>query len=336
MQKNRFQSHHQALKMSLEPELAPKTLAYLLGAFALLLCGISGLVLESRLHLQANTLSLVLALAVLAGSGLRLAFGINADRRAMPANVIATTTVTHRAGTPCAQQGRLMWRFAVSYSGVSASFIVLSLWLPHYLAELYQLDIAHAALTGLLWIIPAALFHAPAIKLARRFGARRMMYHSLTGILIVTFILSYPPTHYQVHGIDREILFTLSLSLPLFSMLMIALGLFLALGQAALSSQISRYYSQYYSQHYSQHYPQKVNTAAATLTMAGAILAAPMLLAFAVISDRTGIWQTSFMLLFALALFTLLRMHLAIRNAERKEWANAAESADLPELFSGR
>jgi len=332
VRKNRFQSHHQALKMPLEPELAPKTLAYLLGAFALLLCGISGLVLENRLHLQANTLSLVLALAVLAGSGLRLAFGINADRRAMLANVIATATVTHRAGTPCAQQGHLMWRFAVSYSGVSASFIVLLLWLPHYLAELYQLDIAQAALTGLLWIIPAALFHAPAIKLARRFGARRMMYHSLTGILIVTFILSYPPTHYQVHGIDREILFTLSLSLPLFSMLMIALGLFLALGQAALSSQITRYYSQ----HYSQYYPQKVNTAAATLTMAGAILAAPMLLAFAVISDRTGIWQTSFMLLFALALFTLLRMHLAIRNAERKEWANAAESADLPELFSGR
>ncbi|WP_018404555.1 hypothetical protein [Marinobacter gelidimuriae] len=330
MQNNRFQSHHQALKMPLEPEFAPKTLATLLGAFALLLCGISGLVLENQLHLQANTLSLVLALAVLAGSGLRLAFGINAGRRAMPANAIGTTTVTHHAGTPCAQQSRLMWRFAVSYSGVSASFIVLSLWLPHYLAELYQLDVAHAALTGLLWIIPAALFHAPAIKLARRFGARRMMYHSLTGILIVTFILSYPPTHYQVHGIDREILFTLSLGLPLFSMLMIALGLFLALGQAALFSQIPRYYSQYYS----QYYPHKVNTAAATLTMAGAILAAPMLLAFAAISDITGIWQTSFMLLFALTLFTLLRMHLAIRNAESKEWANAAESTDLPELLN--
>jgi len=332
VQKNRFQSHHQALKMPLEQELAPKTLAYLLGAFALLLCGISGLILENRLHLQANTLSLTLGLAVLAGSALRLAFAINLDRRVMLSHVIGATEVTHDAGTPCAQQSRLMWRFAVSYSGVAASFIVLSLWLPHYLAELYQLDVAHAALTGLLWIIPAALFHAPAIKLARRFGARRMMYHSLTGILIVTFILSYPPTHYQVHGIDREILFTLSLSLPLFSMLMIALGLCLALGQATLSSQIPRYYSQYYS----QHHPHKVNTAAAILTMAGAILAGPMLLAFAAISDITGVWQTSFMLLFALALLTLLRMHLAIRSAECKESANAAESADLPELFSGR
>ena len=332
MQNNRFQPHHQAQEIPLEPELAPKTSATLLGALALLLCGISGLVLENRLHLQANTLSLMLALTVLAGSGLRLAFEINADRRAMPANVIGATAVRHDAGTPCIQQSRLMWRFAVSYSGVSASFIVLALWLPHYLAGLYQLDIAHAALTGLLWIIPAALFHAPAIKLARRFGARRMMYHSLTGILIVTFMLSYPPTHYQIHGINREIPFTLSLGLPLFSTLMIALGLFLALGQAALFSQIPRYYSQYYS----QYYPHKVNTAAAILTMAGAILAAPMLLAFAAISDITGIWQTSFMLMFALALLTLLRMHLAIRSAERKEWANAAESADLPELFSGR
>ncbi|MEH6357220.1 MAG: hypothetical protein V7760_14530 [Marinobacter sp.] len=69
---------------------------------------------------------------------------------------------------------------------------------------------------------------------------------------------------------------------------------------------------------------------------AGAILAAPMLLAFAAISDITGFWQTGFMLIFALALFTLLRMHLAIRSAERKEWARAAESADLPQLFSGR
>jgi NNP family nitrate/nitrite transporter-like MFS transporter len=336
VQDNRFQPHHQALEIPLEHNLPLTTSVHLLGGLALLLCGVSGLILENQLHLQANTLSLALALTVLAGSALRLAFAINVDRRAMPANVTGATAVAHPTGTPCAQQGRLMWRFAVSYSGVSASFIVLSLWLPHYLAELYQLDIAQAALTGLLWIIPAVLFHAPAIKLARRFGARRMMYHSLTGILIVTFILSYPPTHYQVHGIDREILFTLSLSLPLFSALMIALGLFLALGQAALSSQITRYYSQHYSQHYSQDCPHKVNTAAATLTMAGAILAAPMLLAFAVISYRTAIWQTSFMLLFALTLLTLLRMHLAIRNAERKEWADAAESADLPELFSGR
>lgn len=332
MQNNRFQPHHQAQEIAPEPKLAPKTSAHLLGALVLLLCGISGLVLENRLHLQANTLSLMLALTVLAGSGLRLAFGINADRRAMPANVIGATAVRHGAGTPCIQQSRLVWRFAVSYSGVSASFIVLALWLPHYLAGLYQLDVGHAALTGLLWVIPAALFHSPAIKLARRFGARRMMYHSLTGILIVTFMLSYPPTHYQIHGINREIPFTLSLGLPLFSTLMIALGLFLALGQAALFSQIPRYYSQYYS----QYYPHKVNTAAAILTMAGAILAAPMLLAFAAISDITGIWQTSFMLMFALALLTLLRMHLAIRSAERKEWANAAESADLPELFSGR
>lgn len=246
----------------------------------------------------------------------------------MPANVIGETAGRNGAGTPCIQQSRLMWRFAVSYSGVSASFIVLTLWLPHFLAEVYQLDVGHAALTNLLWVIPAALFHAPAIKLARRFGARRMMYHSLTGILIVTFMLSYPPTHYQIHGINREIPFNLSLGLPLFSTLMIALGLFLALGQATLSSQVSQLYPQFYR--------RKVNTAAAILTMAGAILAAPMLLAFAAISDITGIWQTSFMLLFALALLTLLRMHLAIHSAERKEWSNAAESADLPELFSGR
>ena len=336
MHNNRFQPHHQAQKIPLQPELAPKTSATLLGALALLLCGISGLVLENRLHLQANTLSLVLALAVLAGSGLRLAFGINADRRAITANVIGAVAVAHGTGASCTQQNRLMWRFAMGYSGVSASFIVLALWLPHYLAELYQLDVGHAALTGLLWVVPAALFHAPAIKLVRRFGARRMMYHSLTGILIVTFMLSYPPTHYQIHGINREIPFNLSLGLPLFSTLMIALGLFLALGQAALFSQMPRYYSQYYAQYYSQYYPHKVNTAAAILTMAGAILAAPMLLAFAAISDITGIWQTSFMLLFALALLTLLRMHLAIRSAERKEWANAAESADLPDLLNGR
>ncbi|HEY7886460.1 MAG TPA: hypothetical protein VIC08_16045 [Cellvibrionaceae bacterium] len=277
--------------------------------------------MESRLHLQATTLSLMLALVVLAGSALRLAFAINADQRAMHTNVIGASPVTRTADTPRIQQSRLMWRFAVSYSGVSASFIILAVWLPHYLAGLYQLDVGDAALTGLLWIIPATLFHAPAIKLARRLGARRMMYHSLTGILIVTFVLSYPPTHYQIHGINREIAFTLSLGLPLFSALMVPLGLFLALGQAALWSQIPR------------HYPHRVYTVSAMLTMAGAVLATPMLLAFAAMIDITGIWQTHFMLLFALALLTLLRMHLAIRRAERKEWASAAESADLPELF---
>lgn len=69
MQDNRFQSRHQALKISLEPEPAPTTLPYLLGALALLLCGIGGRVLQNQLHLQAITLSL--ALTVLAGDGLQ-------------------------------------------------------------------------------------------------------------------------------------------------------------------------------------------------------------------------------------------------------------------------
>ena len=55
-------------------------------------------------------------------------------------------------------------------------------------------------------------------------------------------------------------------------------------------------------------------------------------LTFGVLNDITGIWQSSFMLMFVIVTSALIWMHYAIRTAEREEWASNREQTDLPEL----
>ena len=52
------------------------------------------------------------------------------------------------------------------------------------------------------------------------------------------------------------------------------------------------------------------------------------------LNDITGIWQSCFMLMFAIVAAALAWMHYAIRKAERVEWAAQTEQTDLPELAS--
>ena len=55
------------------------------------------------------------------------------------------------------------------------------------------------------------------------------------------FILSYPPTDYAVHGLHGEINFTIATGLPVFIAILMAQGLFMALGKAAVFKHIPAY-----------------------------------------------------------------------------------------------
>src|SRR5690606_26280705 len=110
----------------------------------------------------------------------------------------------------------------------------LALWLPHYLMGVYGIDIQTAGAIAALYIVPASLFRAMAGWLADRLGARRLMYWALITSVACTFLLSYPPTRYVVHGTEGGIRFSLEMALPAFIVVIFALGLSMALGKAAV------------------------------------------------------------------------------------------------------
>jgi len=215
-----------------------------------------------------------------------------------------------------------VWRFALYYFFVFGAFVAMALWLPHYLIGVYGLDIKTAGMIAAMYTIPASLFRILGGWLSDRFGARRVMYWTFSASVICTFLLSYPPTDYVVHGIDGDIRFTLAMNLPLFVVLIFTLGFFMSLGKAAVYKHIPVYY------------PMHVGAVGGVVGMIGGLGGFILPLTFGVLSDFTGIWQSCFMLMFVIVAAALAWMHYAIRSAERVEWAANEDKTDLPELAS--
>ncbi|MDI9244155.1 nitrate/nitrite transporter [Marinobacter sp. CHS3-4] len=215
-----------------------------------------------------------------------------------------------------------VWRFALYYFFVFGAFVALALWLPHFLMGVYGLDIKTAGIIAALYTIPASLFRILGGWMSDRFGARRVMYWTFIASVICTFLLSYPPTDYVVQGIDGDIRFSIAMSLPVFVALIFVLGFFMSLGKAAVYKHVPVYY------------PEHVGAVGGVVGMIGGLGGFALPLAFGVLNDLTGIWQSCFMLMFGIVAAALMWMHYAVRSAEREEWAADQEQTDLPELAS--
>ncbi len=214
-----------------------------------------------------------------------------------------------------------VWRFALYYFFVFGAFVALALWLPHYLMEVFGLGIATAGIITALYTIPASLFRILGGWMSDRYGARKVMYWTLIASVICCFFLSYPPTEYRVQGVHGIVEFSFSVRLPIFIMLIFVLGFFMSLGKAAVFKHIPVYY------------PTHVGVVGGAVGMIGGLGGFFLPLTFGMLNDVIGIWQSAFMLLFALASAALIWMHFAIRAAERAEWQRGEEPVqDLPEL----
>lgn len=213
-----------------------------------------------------------------------------------------------------------VWRFSLYYFFVFGAFVALALWLPHYLIGVYGLDIKTAGIIAALYTVPASLFRILGGWMSDRYGARRVMYWTFLASVVCTFLLSYPPTEYVIHGIDRDIRFHLELTLPGFVLLTFVLGFFMSLGKAAVFKHIPVYY------------PKHVGAVGGVVGMIGGLGGFFLPLTFGMLNDVVGVWQSAFMLLFVIAAGALAWMHYAIRTAERIEWSAREEKTDLPEL----
>lgn len=216
-----------------------------------------------------------------------------------------------------------IWRFSLYYFFVFGAFVALALWLPRYLTGAYGFDIKTAGMLGALYSIPASLFRALGGWLADRFGARTIMYLTFIMSALCTFILSYPPTDYVVHGIKGTIVFSMMIGPGLFMTLMFVLGIFMSLGKAAVYKHIPTYY------------PRNVGAVGGVVGMIGGLGGFFLPLTFGMLNDLTGLWSSCFMLLFVLVMTALLWMHFAILRMEHRLAPQLAKlSTDLPELAS--
>jgi len=213
-----------------------------------------------------------------------------------------------------------VWRFGLYYFFAFGGYVALTVWLPRYLIGVYSLDIRMAAAIAVAFSLPAGLLRVLGGVLSDRYGARTVMYWSFIGSLVCTFILSYPATDYTVHGLHGELRFTIATGLPVFIIMLMVLGFFMALGKAAVFKHIPVYY------------PDQVGVVGGAVGAIGGLGGFVLPLTFGLMTDLADVWTSCFMLLFGIASVNLFWMHFAIR---RQEWAAAPEIADfrfLPEL----
>lgn len=212
-----------------------------------------------------------------------------------------------------------VWRFSLYYFFVFGGFVALTLWLPRYLMGVYDLDVRMAGMLAAFYSVPASLFRIYGGQLSDRYGARAVMYATFGVSVLCTFMLSYPPTTYIIQGIRGPIQFHTEMSLAPFLVTLFVLGFFMSLGKAAVFKHIPAYY------------PRHVGAIGGLVGMIGGLGGFLLPLAFGALNDLTGIWTSSFALLFLLVAVALVWMHAAIRAMELRA-AREGRGAEVPEL----
>lgn len=226
---------------------------------------------------------------------------------------------------PLAQQLAILknfriWRFSLYYFFVFGGFIALVLWLPRYLMGAYGLDVrAAGVLTALVFAVPASLFRIYGSRLYDRYGARAILYMVFGLSTLCSFMLSYPPTTYIVEGVRGPVVFATAMGLTPFLFVIFVLGFVMSLGMAVVFRIVPHYY------------PRHVGAVGGLVGMVGASGGFALPVAFGILNDLTGIWTSSFLLLFVLALASLLWLHGAIHVMERRALSRGQADA-LPEL----
>ena len=214
-----------------------------------------------------------------------------------------------------------VWRFSLYYFFVFGAFVALALWMPHYLIDVYNIDVMTAGMAAASFSLSASLFRAYGGHLSDRFGARSVMYWTLGFSLIFLFMLSYPPTDYIIQGKDGPISFSTRMGLWPFIATLFALGFFMSLGKAAVFKHIPVYY------------PNHVGAVGGLVGMIGGLGGFFLPIAFGALLDLTGIYTSCFALLFVLVAISLIWMHLSIRGMERAAHGDALDQLpQFPEM----
>ncbi len=177
-------------------------------------------------------------------------------------------------------------RFSLYYFFVFGGFVALALWLPRYLIGVYQFDVATAGMIGAAYSLPGSVFRAWGGSLSDKYGARAILYWTFGVSGATTLLLALP------FGFGPEA----------FIAIVFVLGLFMALGKAAVFKHIPVYY------------PQNVGAVGGMVGMVGGLGGFFLPLMFGWLRDVTGDWSSCFAALFVLVAVSLVWMQLAIRR----------------------
>lgn len=117
-----------------------------------------------------------------------------------------------------------VWRFGYYYVIVFGAYVGLSLWLPKYYVDVYDLHIGKAGLLTALFIFPASLLRPFGGWLSDRYGARKVTFAVFGAMIALCIVLTQP------------------MALTPFTMLVFAIGISMGIGKASVYKYVPEYY----------------------------------------------------------------------------------------------
>lgn len=199
------------------------------------------------------------------------------------------------------QEARV-WRFSLYYVVVFGVYVALSAWLPKYYVDVYGLELHTAALLTAIFIFPASLLRPVGGYFSDRFGARRVMYATLTLMLLTSGILMMPYGHIVLNlndGGTREVL-PWNVGVSLFTVLVFLMGCAMGVGKAAVFKHIPEYFP---------HDVGAVGGLVGSLGALGGFVLPPM---FAYLARWSGFPQATFFAVFLITLLAAIWMHITV------------------------
>jgi NNP family nitrate/nitrite transporter-like MFS transporter len=201
-----------------------------------------------------------------------------------------------------------VWRFSLYYVVVFGAYVALASWMPKYYVTVYGLNLHDAALLTELFIFPASLLRPLGGYLSDKIGARKLMYGTFSTMIFALLLLAAPFGYIVLETPDgpKNVL-PYSLGVGQFTALLFVVGCAMGIGKAAVFKHIPEYFP---------HDVGAVGGLVGTLGALGGFLLPPL---FVFVRERTGLPQSTFIVLFLLTLTASACMHVVIMRLLSKE-----------------
>lgn len=191
-----------------------------------------------------------------------------------------------------------VWKYCQYYSIVFGGFTALSVWMPQYFVQEYNLTIAQAALLAACFSLPAGVLRALGGWLADRFGAHGVTWWVLWAAWITLFLLSYPQTDVIIHTVRGPAQFHLGLAVLPFTALLFALGVAFACGMASTFKYVG------------EDFPTNMGVVTGIVGLAGGLGGFLLPVLFGAILDWFGVNSSCFMFLYGIVWVSLILNYL--------------------------
>jgi len=211
-------------------------------------------------------------------------------------------------------------KYCQYYSIVFGGYVGLSLWLLQYYQGEYGMTMQTAGFLTACFALPGGVLRAIGGYLSDKFGAHSVTWWVMWVMWLCLLLLSIPQVDITTTAGGTRT-FHMGLNVTIFTVLLFALGLAMAIGKASVFKYIG------------DEYTANIGAVSGAVGLAGGMGGFLLPIMFGYLQDLTGVRSTAFMLLFGVVWVSLIWMYWTeVRRKDVFEsTAPARQPAERPE-----